>query len=90
MFLSLCLPGARGALPERGFFALCQGLLGIQETVDLDELRHDPGPTGLMAGAQPGAVVAVEVFVKEDEILPVGVLLELFRPPVNGPPAGRP
>ena len=31
------------------------------------------GPAGLVRGAQPASVVAVKVFVKEDEILPVRV-----------------
>ncbi len=40
-----------------------------------------------MAGAQPGAVVSVEVLEKEDEVAPVGVGLELLDPAVDRPPA---
>ena len=34
-----------------------------------------------MAGAHAGAGVAVEIFVKEDQVTPVGVSLELFEIP---------
>src|SRR6185503_3534099 len=37
---------------------------------DLHEPRDDAGPSGLMAGAEAGAVVAVEVFVEEDQVTP--------------------
>ena len=40
-----------------------------------------------MAGAQPGAVVAVEVFVEQDVIAPVGIGLELLRAAVDRTPA---
>ena len=46
-----------------------------------------PGPAGLMAGAEAGAVVAVEVLVEQDEIAPVRVFLELPRAAVDRPPA---
>src|SRR5512135_181221 len=41
-----------------------------------DQLSHQCGPAGLMAGPEPGAVVAVEVFVERDVIAPVWVGLE--------------
>ena len=50
-------------------------------------LGHEPGPAGLMAGAQPGAIVAVEVFVEEDVVAPVGIGLELLGAAIDGPPA---
>ena len=34
----------------------------------LDQLGHHPGPTRLMAGAQAGTVIAVEVFIEQDMI----------------------
>ena len=43
----------------------------------------DRGPAGLMAGAEAGAVVSVEVLAEQDEVLPVRVLLELLRPAVD-------
>src|SRR5437763_1315555 len=47
------------------------------------------GPAGLMAGAEAGPVVAVEVFVKEDEVAPVGILLEFPGPAVDWSSAVR-
>ena len=38
-------------LTKPGLLACIQGPLGIQNAVKLDELGHQPGPTGLMAGA---------------------------------------
>ncbi len=47
------------------------------------EERHQRGddrrPPGLVAGAQAGAVVAVEVFVEKDVVLPVRIVDELAR-----------
>ena len=40
-----------------------------------------------MAGAQPGAIVAVEIFVEQDQVTPQGVVLELLRGAVHGPAA---
>ena len=56
-------------------------LVGAAPLVNED--RHEPGPAGLVRGAQPLSVVAMEVLVEEDEIAPVRVLLELRRCPVH-------
>src|SRR5574341_87759 len=56
----------------------------------LEELGHETRPAGLVAGADPGPVVAVEVLVEEDQVLPVGVGLELLCAPVDRPPAVGP
>src|SRR5437879_12663902 len=56
----------------------------------LEQLRHESGPAGLMARADAGAVVAVEVFVQPDEVPPVGVGLGLGDAPVNRPSPVRP
>src|SRR6267142_4640883 len=51
------------------------------------EQMHDPGdgagPSGLMARAQAGPVVAVEVLAEEEEVPPVRVLLELLSSSVE-------
>src|SRR5258706_16451715 len=47
----------------------------------------DAGPARLVTSTQPGAVVPVEVFVKQDEIAPVGVVLELLARAIDGSPA---
>jgi len=84
---SLPAPRALGTLHKCGFPAHLQDPLGIQETVKLYKFGHEPGPTGLVAGAKPRAIITVEVFVKEYVITPVGVALELLRSAVDGSPA---
>jgi hypothetical protein len=42
-----------------------------------------------MAGTEAGAVVAMEVFIKQREVTPVGVLLKRLRPPIYGPVSVR-
>jgi hypothetical protein len=37
-----------------------------------------------MAGANAGAIVAVEVFVEENKVAPVRVILEQFNPSIEG------
>src|SRR6266508_1449435 len=44
----------------------------------LKQLRDQPCPAGLMAGSDTGAVVAVEIFMEERELVPLRVALELF------------
>ena len=48
-------------------------------------LGHEPGPAGLVAGAQPRPVVAVEVLVEEDVVAPVRIGLELLRAAIDRP-----
>jgi len=42
----------------------------------LDQLCYQPCPTGLMAGAKPGGIITVEVFVEWNVITPVRIVLE--------------
>jgi hypothetical protein len=49
----------------------------------LDQFCDQSGPTRLVARADAGAVVAVEVFVEWDQIAPVRVVLEFFRAAEN-------
>jgi hypothetical protein len=72
------LPGGATRLNERGLPANLQGPLGVQKAVKLDELGHESGPAGLVAGAQPGTIIAVEIFIKENVIAPVGIALEFL------------
>src|SRR5262245_4255905 len=51
----------------------------------LKELGHKPGPAGLVAGAEAGASLAVEVLVEEDEVLPVRIRLERLEAAVHRP-----
>src|SRR6266850_4905965 len=47
----------------------------------------DPGPAGLMARADAGSGVAVEVLVEERVVTPMGIFLEFAEPVVARPPA---
>jgi len=42
----------------------------------LDELRYQPCPTRLVAGAKPGGIITMEVFVEWNVIAPVRIVLE--------------
>src|SRR5262245_18123319 len=50
----------------------------------LNQLGQQPRTSGLMAGAEPSAVVAVKVLKEEDLVSPVLVALEFFYPAVCG------
>src|SRR5262245_6627242 len=76
----------RLCLHDGGRLAHLEELLGRTGGEQVHAAGDDPGPAGLMARAEPGAVVAVEVLVEQDEIAPVGVLLELRAPSVYRPP----
>jgi hypothetical protein len=72
------LPSAASFRNERGLIAYFQSPLGIEDAVKLDEFSNKSGPAGLVAGAQPGTIVAMEVFIEEDVVAPVGIALELL------------
>src|SRR5215467_1043090 len=59
-------------------------LLRVEYIQQLDQLCHHPSPAGLVAGTQPGAIVAVEILVEEDIIAPVWIGLEFFGTTVDG------
>src|SRR5687768_13531667 len=81
----LWLPGR--LLRRRPFIADFQECFRIERALELEHLCDQTGPAGLVAGAKPGAVVAMEVFVKQQVILPVGICLEFFRAAENRTPA---
>src|SRR5215510_186865 len=56
----------------------------------LEKLGHKCRPAGLVAGADAGAVVTVEVLVEGYQAAPVRVLLEDFRPAIDRAAAVRP
>src|SRR5258708_33399220 len=76
------------ALRKGTCFPGIQKLLRVETTEKLDQLCDHAGPTGLMAGPEARAVVAVEVLVEQDVILPLGIGLEFLRAAVHRPPAG--
>ena len=52
--------------------------LGVEVPENFDQRRDHPGPTGLMTGADAGAVVAVKILVEQQIIPPIGIALELL------------
>jgi hypothetical protein len=50
-----------------------------QGAVELNNSRHQAGPSSLVAGADACAIIAIKVFVEEDMVAPVGVGLEFLR-----------
>ena len=54
-----------------------------------DHLRDQGGPASLMTGSDTRAVVAIEVFVEEDVVAPLRIVLEEFVFAVEGSPTIR-
>src|SRR6516165_9440783 len=72
---------------EGGRLAELQSPLGRGGCEEMHGPGNDAGPAGLMAGADTGPVVAMEVLVEQDEIAPMRILLELPGSPVHRSPA---
>ena len=60
---------------------VAETLRGLPPITILDHLGYQRRPTRLMAGSEPGPVVAVEVFVEEIMIAPVWIALEACNIP---------
>ena len=60
-------------------------MLRLLFSVLLNQFGDQRGPTGLMAGADAGAVIAMEIFVKGHEIAPVRVVLKFLGAAENRP-----
>src|SRR5580658_7169135 len=52
----------------------------------LDQFGDEGGPAGLVTRADAGAVIAMEIFVKEQQISPVRIALENFGAARDGTP----
>ena len=65
-------------------FGLQQGFR-VKTPKQVQEGSDQSGPARLVAGPEPRAVVTVEIFVKENQIAPVRIVLELGRPAVHWP-----
>src|SRR5208283_2145934 len=76
------------ALRKGTCFPGIQKLLRVETTETLAPLCDHASPTGLMAGPEARAVIAVEVLVEQDVILPLGIGLEFLRAAVHRPPSG--
>src|SRR6266480_1224355 len=62
-------------LDHPGHLAQLKHLFSRGSRKEVHAACNDARPTGLMAGAQAGAVVAVEILVEQDEIAPVRIIL---------------
>src|SRR5262249_29423536 len=60
-----------------GFRSCARTFAGLSAL--LHQLGDDAGPSGLMAGSYPSTGIPVEVFVKQDEVTPLRICLELFE-----------
>ncbi len=65
-------------------FGLQQGL-GVDTPKQVQEGSDQSGPSRLVAGPEPRAVVTVEILVEQDQVAPVRIVLELGRPAVDRP-----
>ena len=79
--------GSLHSLNEPSLLAGREGAIRIQKAVQLDGLGDEPCPAGLMAGPEPGTIVAVEVLIEQYVVAPVRVGLELLCAAVDGSPA---
>src|SRR5262245_41884352 len=58
---------------------LCGAAIRILFTALFEQLGDQAGPARLMIGANAGAVVAVKIFVKKNQVPPVRIALEKFQ-----------
>src|SRR4029079_6443222 len=65
-------------------FGLQQGL-GVDTPKQVQQRCDQTRPSCLVAGAEAPAVVTVEVLVRQDQVAPMRVILELGRPAVHRP-----
>lgn len=72
---------------EAADFAELKDAVGAGGGEEVEGAGDDTGPAGLMAGAEAGSVVAVEVFVELDVIAPEGIFLEFALAAIDGPRA---
>src|SRR5436189_6464909 len=63
--------------------AAFKDLPGIKGAEQLNGLGYQPCPACLMACAEAGTVVAVEVFIKENVIAPIGIALKFLGPAID-------
>ena len=67
-----------------GLFSAFKQGLRVKMSIDLNQPRDQAGPPGLVTGAESRAVVAMEVFVEEDVIMPMRIRLKFLHAAVHG------
>ena len=58
-------------MSEGGTLAGLEQLFGIDQSEELNQLRHQSCPSGLVTRAEPRPVVAVDVLVEQKMVAPV-------------------
>src|SRR5271168_860444 len=58
--------------------------LRSHECRDLHQVRDDSGPAGLVAGAEPGSILAMKVLMELNKVPPVRIVLKLLHGSVHG------
>ena len=61
---------------------LCSSCVELSSIL-LDQFRYQTSPASLVARANAGAVVTVEILMERDQIAPVRVILEFFSAAEN-------
>src|SRR5271166_4669363 len=60
----------------------------VDTAEDLDQLRDHARPSGLVAGSEASAIIAVEIFVEQYVVSPQRIGLEFLRTSEHRSPAG--
>ena len=56
-----------------------------QRPARIEKFGHQCGPAGLMGGADPASAVAMEIFIEEQMIPELRIVLQAFAVAVDGP-----
>src|SRR5215472_18635013 len=75
--------GSSRLMFERGSLSTGKKRVRIDLPIEMNQPSYDSGPSCLMTGAQSSSVVTVEIFVKQNVVAPVRVVLELLRASVD-------
>ena len=91
-FASLLELGAADLFPDQSFGQLfpfeLEHHLGVHSAEEIQGESDQAGPSGLVTGPEPGAVVAVKVLVEQNQVTPVWIILESGDAAVDRPLAG--
>src|SRR5262249_26562216 len=80
-------PHLRGDLRLKCRPPVSENLLRRGGREEMHEPSDNAGPAGLVAGAEAGSVIAMEVFVEQNQVAPVRVLLKLSGAAIDRTPA---
>ena len=69
---------------DSGAFANLLHLLTRSCSEQVHHPSDDSCPSGLVTGAEPRPVVAMEILIEREEVAPMGILLKLSGATING------